>query len=223
MHFEQFLAEANTRRDGIVDHDRGLAEDLILGWFDVRADIAAVTHQEQGCEMPEHIGEPRQPAADAHVLLHLFVAGGTERDQVLKPVGLLTLERNLPQGCTAHKGAKGCLVMHVMLPESLGRAADLTFVAIPCANALADLAPLRAVVVRVVGPGSGCAQTRHSCLGEGQPVAGGLHFGGRQVEGFLSERFVGVPAAFEEGGHLGGDLQVAPGFVRGPLRGFICG
>ena len=87
------------------------------------------------------------------------------------------------------KGAEGNLVMHVMLTacESRECAADLAFVSIARADAVADRCPVGAVVVRVVGPGSGFAQMRHGLLGEGKPVAGRLQFGGRQVQRLLAQ------------------------------------
>ena len=103
-------------------------------------------------------------------------------------------------------------MVHIMLTRCFRRATDLTFISIPGADAFADLVPLGSVVVGVVGPGSGFAQTRHGLFGKREPVAGGLQIGGRQVERFLPEGFVGVPAAFEETGDLCGDLEFAPGF-----------
>src|SRR5512143_1022710 len=101
--------------------------------------------------------------------------------------------------------------MDIMLTRRFGRTADLTFISITRTHAFADLAPLRSVVVWVVGPGSGGAETRHGFFGEREPVAGRLQIGGRQLQRFLSKILMRVPTAFEKSGDLCGDLQLAPG------------
>jgi hypothetical protein len=85
--------------------------------------------------------------------------------------------------------------MHVMLARRLRRTTYLTFESIAGPDALTDLRPVRAIVVRVVGPGSSLAQMRESFLGERKPVASRLQFARRQVEGFFSKIFLRIPAA----------------------------
>ena len=104
--------------------------------------------------------------------------------------------------------------MDIVLAAILRRAANLTAESIPCADAVADLRPVGAVVVRVVGPGSGHAQTRNRLFGEGEPVAGRLQVGGRQVERLLAEVFARQPTAFAEAGDLRRYLEFAPGFGK---------
>ena len=104
------------------------------------------------------------------------------------------------------KGAERGLMMHFMLTICFHRATDLTGVLVARTHAVADASPIGAVVVRVVGPDAGFAQTRDRLFGEGNPIACGLQIGGRQVQWFFAQIFVCVPATFAEACHLRGHL-----------------
>ena len=128
------------------------------------------------------------------------MAGGTQGGQVVESVGL-------DEGC---EDPQRHLVMDIMLAVRFHGAADLAGVPVAGADPVTDARPVGAVVVRVVGPGAGFAQTRYRRLGEQYPVAGRHQVGGRQIERLLTQVFMGVPAALAEAGNLGRDLQLTP-------------
>ena len=74
MQFEELLAEADSGRYIIIDHDTRLPE-RGRGWIDVDAKITCIAHQEEWGELSENIPQPCQPGAHAHILLGFSVAG----------------------------------------------------------------------------------------------------------------------------------------------------
>src|SRR5512138_2032991 len=105
MHLEEFLTEADSGGDGIVQNDGRSAKGLVLDGFDVRTEVAAVAHQEERGEIAKHIRQPRESAADADVLFHFVMTGVAKRDQVLQPVGFHI----------RREGAEWSLVVYVVL------------------------------------------------------------------------------------------------------------
>ena len=90
MYFKQFLAEADSRGDEIVQDDRRLAEGLVLDGFDVHAKVTGITHQEQGREVAKYIGQPGESTAYADVCLHFVMAGWAKGCEIFKPVRFIS-------------------------------------------------------------------------------------------------------------------------------------
>src|SRR4026208_1422959 len=111
------------------------------------------------------------------------MTGCTKRCEIFQPI------RFYQRG----KGAEGSLVMHVMLTRGFECSTYLTLVSVTSTDALADTSPFGAIVIRVIGPGSCLAQTRHSLFGEGKPIACCLQITGRQVQRLLSKIFMCIP------------------------------
>src|SRR5512140_476416 len=78
VHLEQLLTEANPGRDRVVEDNGWLSKRLIFDWFEVRAQVACVAHQEQWRKVAEHVCQPGESAADADVLFHFAMTGMTE-------------------------------------------------------------------------------------------------------------------------------------------------
>ncbi|MBV6465939.1 MAG: hypothetical protein PGMFKBFP_01229 [Anaerolineales bacterium] len=218
MDIEQSLAEADPCRRLIVQDNGRLAVEDRSNRVDVQAEVAGIAHQEERRELTEQVAESRQPTSHTDVLLGFAMTRGAERHEVVQAMGLL--ERGgavLAAMRLPHEVSERDLVMDVVLASVFGLAAHLAAESVPSADAVADSRPVGAVVVRDAGPVAGLAQTRCRLLGEGEPVAGRLQIGGRQVERLLAEVFAAEPTAFAEAGHLRCDLQLSPEFCDGRL------
>src|SRR5262245_4631523 len=98
----------------------------------------------------------------------------TQRDEILKSVRFFS-------GCESFEWN---LMMHIMLTRRFNCVTNLACISITRMHPVTDLAPVRTIVVRVVGPDSSFAQTRYRLFGERKPIASRLQFGGRQLQRF---------------------------------------